>query len=118
MQVHVTFRHLESTESLNNYVQEKLLKLNKYFIKPVDAHVILSVEKFRQQCEIVLTARDFRTTAHEVSDDMYHSIDLSINRLTTQVRKHKEIIKEHKGHVPVHETASQAEAAFLRQEDS
>lgn len=98
MKITITFRHLESTESIKNHIQEKLQKLEKYLIRPIEVHVILSIEKFRQQCEITLYARNLHVTAKEVSENLYTSIDEAMHKLERQVKKHKEIIKEHKHH--------------------
>lgn len=112
MQVHVTFRHVESTEALKKHVEDKLIKLKKYLPDPALAHVILSVEKFRHQCEVVLTSSHFRATAVETSENMYTSIDMAIHKLEGQARKHKEIVKEHKNHLSTHEASVLAEEVF------
>jgi putative sigma-54 modulation protein len=108
MKLTVTFRHLESTKSLKNHVEAKLEKLNKFLIKPIDVHVILSVEKFRKQCEITLNASNFHTVAIETNGDMYASIDNAVHKLESQIRKHKEKIKEHH-HLPLHTVTAIAE---------
>ncbi|MBI4412327.1 MAG: ribosome-associated translation inhibitor RaiA [Deltaproteobacteria bacterium] len=114
MNVTVTFRHLEATEAIKNHVEDKLEKFKKYLIRPIEAHVILSVEKFRHQCEITLAARDFRAMAIEVSDDLYTSIDKAVHKLERQVKKHKEIVKEHKHHLSVHAASALAEEEYVQ----
>jgi len=89
---------MESTEALKNHVEDKISKLDKYLIKPVEAHVILSVEKIRQQCEIVITANNLRTTAVETSENLYAAIDMAVQKVERQLKKHKEQLKEHKHH--------------------
>jgi putative sigma-54 modulation protein len=109
----VTFRHILATDSIKNHVSDKLEKFKKYLIRPIEAHVILSVEKkIRQQCEITLSARDFHATAVETSDDLYTSIDKAIHKIERQVKKHKEIVKEHKNHLPIHSVTALAEEEF------
>lgn len=101
MQIAVTFRHMDSTEALKNHVEERIGKLDKYVIKPVQVHIILSVEKIRQQCEIVLTASNLRATAVESSENLYAAIDLAVQKIERQLKKHKEILKDHKHHQEV-----------------
>ncbi|MCB1214252.1 MAG: ribosome-associated translation inhibitor RaiA [Deltaproteobacteria bacterium] len=96
MNVHVTFRHLASSQSLREHVIEKLDKFKKYLHDPIDVNVVLSVEKIRQIAEINLHAKDFQAHAIEESPDMYSSIDLVINKMEQQLRKHKDKIKDHK----------------------
>ena len=56
MKISVTFRNAEGEEWQKEYVEERLMKLKKYIDHPVDARVILSVEKFRNTSDINLTA--------------------------------------------------------------
>jgi putative sigma-54 modulation protein len=44
MQVSVTFRNTEAEEWFKDYVNERLAKLKKYIDKPLEAHVIMTVE--------------------------------------------------------------------------
>lgn len=96
MNISFVFRHMESSEVIKEHVKDKLEKIKKYLIHGVEAHVVLSVEKFRQQCEIHISERDFSAQALEVSDDLYTSIDLVVHKLEKQLKKHKEIVKDHK----------------------
>lgn len=117
MKITVTFRHLEATDAIKEHVKEKLEKFKKYLIRPIDVHVILSVEKIRQQCEIVMNARDFHAQSLDTDQDLYAAIDKAIHKLESQIRKHKEKIKDHKHQMPVHTTAAIAEAQYEQAEE-
>lgn len=93
MQVSVTFRGMESTEALKAYAEEKLEHVKKVVLKPTQAHVILSVEKFRHRAEVTLVANGETLVADDQSDDMYKSIDKVMDKLTRQARRSKEKIK-------------------------
>jgi len=56
MQVSITGRHVELTDPLKTYVSDKLQHLKHSFDHVVDVHVVLSVEKFRQRCEVSMQA--------------------------------------------------------------
>lgn len=113
MNVNITFRHLEATDNIKNHVREKLKKLEKYLIKPIDAHVILSVpNSLRQICEITVTEGDFQAVAKEETETLYASIDQTVHKIERQLKKHKEIVKEHKSHDSIGKTAAKAEAKF------
>lgn len=105
MNITVVFRHMAASDAVKRHIEEKLEKIKKYLIHPIEAHVVVSVEKFRQQCEVVVKARDFHAQALEVNDDLFTSIDKSIHKIERQVSKHKEIVKEHKGHLATGEAA-------------
>ncbi len=96
MDITVTFRHLEPTDALRDYAQEKISRIKKYVGSPADVAVILSLEKHRHQAEITLSTNGFTVNAKEVTEDMYAAIDLAVDKLERQVKKHKEKIKNHK----------------------
>jgi putative sigma-54 modulation protein len=96
MEITVTFRHLESTDALRDYAQEKVSRIKKYLGTPSDAAVVLSLEKRRHTAEITLNTDGITINAREVTEDMYSSIDLAVDKLERQVKKHKEKIKDHK----------------------
>jgi putative sigma-54 modulation protein len=104
MQVSVTFRNMESKEVLREYVQEKISKLKKYFDYPLEANVVLSVEKHRHIAEVTLVANRLTINAQEETEDMFSAIDRVLDKLERQVLKHKEKIKRHKISSPAPES--------------
>ena len=44
VKVSVTFRHTQPTDALKHYVEEKMHKIGKYFSRPLEVHVVLSVD--------------------------------------------------------------------------
>jgi ribosome hibernation promoting factor len=89
--VSVTFRHIESTAALKKYAEEKIHKLGKYFSHPLDAHVILAVDaKQRQLAEVELHTHGAMIHGKEQHQDLYAAIDLVLDKIERQVRKHKE----------------------------
>jgi putative sigma-54 modulation protein len=99
MKIAVTFRNTEGEDWQNQYVQERLQKLKKYVDNPVDAHVILSVEKFRNTAEIHLMANGLNINSREEGKDMHLAIDDAIEKIERQLKKHKEKIRGFKGAV-------------------
>ncbi len=97
MQITVVGRHFEVTEPIKNYVDGKLIKLDRYSSQIKEAHVILEVQKIRHIAEITLFMKDFKLTATEESRDMYASIDMALGNLHKQLLKLRDRIKEHKG---------------------
>jgi putative sigma-54 modulation protein len=96
MDISITFRHLEATEALRNYAQEKVAKIKKYIRNPTDASVILSLEKHRHMAEITINVNRTTINAKEVTEDMYAAIDLAMDKIERQVKKYREKIKDHK----------------------
>ena len=71
MEITVTFRHTEPMESLKAYAEEKVSKLKKYLDSPMEAHVVLTVEKFRHQADVTISVNGTRIKAVEETGDMY-----------------------------------------------
>jgi len=76
MQIFLTGRNLEVTEALRRYAEEKVGRLQRYLERITSAHIILSVEKYRQVAEVTLRVRDLTIRGEESSEDLYASIDL------------------------------------------
>ena len=96
MQITTTFRHLEPSDPLKNYAEEKLERIKKYIDEPIIAQVFMTVEKIRHSAEITLTAKGITIKASEETNDMYAAIDAVVDKIERQLRRYKERIKEHK----------------------
>ena len=88
MQVDVTGRNLEVTAPLRQYVEEKMERIQRHIDRPVDAHVVLSLEKNRNSAEINLRAPGGTLHADAESEDMYAAIDAMADRIDRQVRRY------------------------------
>src|SRR3954465_12846473 len=101
MQLSTTFRHMDASQAVREYSEEKLEKVRKYFHKdPIAAHAVFSVERgFNHVADINITLPNgILINAKETTEDMYSSIDLATARIERQVRKWKEKIRDHKPH--------------------
>ncbi len=105
MQVSVTFRNMESREVLRDYLQDKISKLKKYLDNPLEANVVLIVEKHRHIAEVTLIANRITINAQEETEDMFSAIDRVIDKLERQILKHKEKIKRHKANPTLPESS-------------
>ena len=88
MDITVTFRHMEPTDSLRNYAEEKISKLNKYLDFPLEAHIVLTVEKFRHIADVTLSLNGTRIKGVEETEDMFSAIDIVLDKIETQVKRH------------------------------
>lgn len=96
MQVSLTGHHVEITDSLRNYVNEKIERLDRHFDQALDIHVILTVEKLRHKAEATMHISGGNLYADDVQEDMYAAIDGLIDKLDRQGKKHKEKQKDHR----------------------
>ena len=94
MKISVTFRNAEGEEWQKEYVEERLMKLKKYIDHPVDARVILSVEKFRNTSDINLTANGLNINGKGEEKDMHLAIDNAIEKIERQLNRYKTKIEK------------------------
>ncbi|MBD1581049.1 ribosome hibernation promoting factor [Pseudoalteromonas sp. S16_S37] len=95
MQLNLTGRHVEITDSLRDYVNNKFAKLERHFDHINNVHVILDVEKLVQKAEATLHVNGAELFASTEHQDMYAAIDSLIDKLDRQVIKHKEKLTRH-----------------------
>jgi putative sigma-54 modulation protein len=87
MEISFTFRHMEPSEELRSYVEEKVYKVKKYFDSHVEAHIVLKVEKFRHIADMTLSIDGSSIKAVDESGDMYSSIDQVMDKIEEQLRR-------------------------------
>ena len=97
MQVNLTGHHVDITDALRAYVDEKIARLERHFDHVTNVHVILSVEKKSQKAEATVHIAGADVFADAVHEDMYAAIDALVDKLDRQVLRHKEKIKKHRG---------------------
>ena len=96
MDITVTFRHTDPIESLKIYAEEKVSKLKKFLDFPLEAHIVLSVEKFRHIADVTVSVNGTRIKAVEETGDMYSAIDKVMDKVEAQVKKHISKIRNHR----------------------
>ena len=88
MKIKITGKELKITEAINDYVEKKLERIDKYF-EDAEAEVTLRTEKNEQIAEIYVIAGTEKYRAVTEDKDMYASIDKDIDILEGQIRKTK-----------------------------
>ena len=84
--------NLEVTEAIRDYVVSKLEKIEKYFQadQELDARVNLKVYREKTaKVEVTIPLGSITLRAEDVSQDMYGSIDLVVDKIERQIRKNK-----------------------------
>ena len=96
MQIIIDGHGVGVTDSIRDYVESKITRIERHFDQVVDIHVVLGVEKQRQIVEATIHLAGNNIHAHSENDDMYAAIDLLIDKLDRQVKKHKEKLTNHR----------------------
>jgi len=120
MQIDITFRRMDPSDALRNYLNDKMGRIKKFLARPSHAHVVLTSERFRNKADITLTLNNgLFVKGVDTSDDMYFSIDQALTRIEKQLRKYKEKIQNHKPAPPSalkltdHTLEAEAELDFI-----
>lgn len=88
MKIKIIGKELKITEAMNDYVEKKLDRIDKYF-EDAEADVTLKTEKNEQIAEICVLANGEKYRAVTEDKDLYASIDKDIDILEGQIRKMK-----------------------------
>jgi putative sigma-54 modulation protein len=94
MNIEITARHFDLTPQLKQSIEKEVMGLTKYFENIISAEVILDVEKYRQTVEIKARVYNAVITAKGDSNDMYASIEMAVDKVKSQLKKHKGKLKE------------------------
>ncbi|NLL81220.1 MAG: ribosome-associated translation inhibitor RaiA [Tissierellia bacterium] len=89
MKLNFAGKNMEVTKALRDVTEKKFSKLDKFFQKDVEGNVTFSTEKNRKIIEVTINLPGTILRAEESSDDMYASIDKTVDILERQVRKYK-----------------------------
>lgn len=117
MTVHIVARHVRLTKSLKDYIQERVDKVQNHFEHIVWAQVILTVEKKVNRAEVVVHAARQTLKSSAESSDLYAAVDSAVDKISSQVKKYKEKMKDHRTDedmrlVPADAVMPQAEIKF------
>ena len=98
MNISVTCRHMEVTDSLRDHAFAKVSEALKDFPRVESVHVIMDVQKHLHIAEVVVQGSShIRLEADETSTDMYNSIDVAVEKVAKQLRKNRDKVQDHKG---------------------
>lgn len=96
MQLNITGHHVDLTDAIRDYVNEKFEKLERHFDHITNVQVTLTVQNQRQEAEATVKVSGGELFAKDEQSDMYAAIDGLIDKLDRQVIKHKEKLQSHK----------------------
>ncbi len=91
LRITISGRHVTITDAIRDYAREKVERLEKYFHGITTAQAKLSVEGVQHSAEIILMAAGGATIIGSASsNDMYSAIDIVLEKVERQLKKHKD----------------------------
>lgn len=96
MNIAFTFKNFEPSDHLKKYARRRFEKLGRFMHNSENAEmtVTLAVDKFRHKAEVLLAGDNLNLNAMEQSEDMYATVDMILDKLEAQIKKHSEKMKE------------------------
>lgn len=97
MQVTISSRHMEVTEPLHNYAEQKAAKLVKYYDRIQNVEVVFDAAKSAMSVEMIVSAehRNMFIAKHE-DGDAYACVDGCYAKLERQLSEHKQKLRNRK----------------------
>jgi putative sigma-54 modulation protein len=97
MNINVTARHMTLTPAMHEYAVHKITRALEGISRVDHVHVILSVEKHRQQAEAVLRVMHHTVEARDEQADLYAAMDGMTDKLVRQLETLRDKLTAHKG---------------------
>lgn len=86
MNISITFRQMDASDAIKKYATDKLAKLQRFLRRPLTGKITVSLDRRKHVVEARISSGGEHLEAHEVSDDMYASIDRVMAKLERQIR--------------------------------
>jgi putative sigma-54 modulation protein len=95
MNVEISGRNYEVTDRIRKLINDKLAKVDRFFVDVIDARCVLSVEKYRNICEIIIIGKLQDVKSVQEADNMEDAIVATIDHLKRQAQKNRNKIRDH-----------------------
>ncbi len=95
MQLNISFKHMDPSDQLRDHVTEKSERLKKYFRGRISVTWNLDSEKQQRSAHCHLLGNHMDYFGHAEAGDFRSAIDQAFEKIERQIRKHKEIVKNH-----------------------
>ena len=83
------------TKAIDNYINTKLSRIDKYFKnEDIDAKVLIKLKGKKQAIEVTIPYDKYTLRSESEHDDLYAAIDLVVDKLEGQIRKNKTKVKK------------------------
>lgn len=96
MKMNIRGSRVKITSAINDYIEAKIGKLDKYLENPNDvtANVLVKVKGKDQTVEVTIPMKKLILRAEDTHNDLYAAIDLVSEKLERQIRKNKTRMKK------------------------
>ena len=111
MQLTITFRNLEASETLKEHAKERVERVTRHLDVAGMAHVVFSLERHLHRADVTVAAGALLLRAGHATPDLVVSLELACDRLEEQLRREKDRHKHHHARDWVHHQLGDFESA-------
>ncbi len=94
--VAITGKNVQVSEAMENYILEKLSKLERFANHILDVTVALEIQKVTHKVSIGIKFLHFRINVQSQTEDIYSAIDMATAKLYTLIQKYKKRLQNHR----------------------
>jgi putative sigma-54 modulation protein len=95
MELNISFKHMDTSDFLKTFIEGKSETFKKYFHGRISVTWTLTTEKQNciAHCHVVGNNMDY--FGEGIAEEFKAAIELTVDKIEKQLRKHKEIVKDH-----------------------
>lgn len=93
--IHVVGRHLDVTEPMKKYAVDKLMKVERFGGRVIDATISMDIQKLVHSVDFLINVNNSLIKVTGRSEDMYASVDFAIARLENKLRRYMKKLHDH-----------------------
>ena len=99
MPIRVFAHHMELTDEIRHHVTERAEHIRRIFDGIITVHVTLEAEKERRSVEVVANvSHGSPVVSRATTQSLTEAVDLAFHKIEAQLRKHKDKLRDHRGH--------------------
>lgn len=115
---HIRGENIAITDAIREFAETKLNKLEKYFSEDVTVHVTAKIYPNKQaKAEVTIPSKNVTLRAEETSNDWYNSLNVVVDKLERQIRKHKTKVQKRNRVEKAHDESNDAVETIARIKD-
>lgn len=89
MKIIVTGKNITISDKIQTAIDKRFEKLGKYFADDIKANVVIHPERDKVKMEATIVTKGTIFRAEDVSQDIFDSIDIVADKLSSQMTKYK-----------------------------
>jgi putative sigma-54 modulation protein len=97
MKVNIVGRHVKVTRAMQDYAEEKLSRMDRYFPHIEKVDIVMDVDGLRHHVEVSLVmGRGAKLVGKAEAEEMFAAIDLAESKVRKQIRRFNSRLKDHR----------------------